>query len=203
MQKCLVATNQQKWLLIGRGEAVLAKLVDVNEGGNRKSMYSALWFSNAIEDRQVENKMDCSKSVEQMSELNEANLKSLVEMPIIFSLLCANGVGTNTNTHKLTTPWSICNSKQGQTHDLHHYNQTILRVLGKQGGNKQIGRESKKAREYLSGRVGDNIHLVTQSVRVRISTCNPRAKIPKTFISEYFEDERIQQNVFTQGMPLK
>lgn len=60
--------NQQKRLLIGRGEAILAKLDDVNEGGNHKSMYSALWFSNAIEDRQVENKMDCSKSVEHMSE---------------------------------------------------------------------------------------------------------------------------------------
>lgn len=34
-------------------------------------MYSELWFSN---DWQVENKIDCSKS------LNEANLKSLVEI---------------------------------------------------------------------------------------------------------------------------
>jgi hypothetical protein len=75
MYEKVYSGNQQKRLLIGHGEAFLAKLDDVNEGGNCKSMHSELRFSN---DWQVENKIDCSKS------LNEANFKSLVEMPILF-----------------------------------------------------------------------------------------------------------------------
>ena len=46
----------------------------------------------------LKNKIDCSKS------LDEANLKSLVEMPIPFPLLCANGVGTSTKYSQTYNP---------------------------------------------------------------------------------------------------
>lgn len=120
----------------------------MNEGGDRKSMCSELWFKNAIYDWQVENKMDCSKTVEQI--FDEANLKSLTEMFTFF--LIVRNWGWHKRKHLQTsTPLSICNSKWGQTHDLRHHNQIILRVLEKQA-NMKGKQENKIVFEWKSGR---------------------------------------------------
>lgn len=108
IKTCLLAI-QQIQLMMGHSEASLVELDDVNEGGNWNSMYSELWFSNAFEDWQVENKMDCSKHVDQM--FDEANLKILVEMLISLSHIVCNRVAQTQLLTNLQPPRSICNSK--------------------------------------------------------------------------------------------